>query len=325
MVEPITDLAVDLCRTIQQVVKPHLGKFASRQVTGKAIGGDTTFEIDEIAEDLVERYLAAEGDIAYYSEDKGLVVYGSPRAMFIIDPIDGTRPAAAGFESCCVSIAVAEFKDNPAMKDVYFGAVQEIKNDYLFKAQRGAGADITLDGCSIALSPCQNEDISMLFWTLGFRGRPALELTTVLADLIDRSSTNGGVFDLGSAAFSITRLITGQLDAYIDIGKRMLDELPFLEERFRQVSYGSVLNNNPYDIAAATLIATEAGCVATDGYGRPLDDYSLIGSDVSAQLSCIVSTSSGLQQLLVAEVDKGIERLKRQPWLRSFTASKDNA
>ena len=29
-----------------------------------------------------------------------------PRAIFVIDPIDGTRPAAAGLESCCVSIAV---------------------------------------------------------------------------------------------------------------------------------------------------------------------------------------------------------------------------
>lgn len=307
----MTKLAVDLCAEIQETVKPHLGKFSSRQITGKAVGGDTTFEIDEVAEALVESYLGAEGDIAYYSEDKGLVSFGAPRAVFIIDPIDGTRPAAAGLESCCVSVAVAEAKEDPKMGDVYFAAVQEIKNDYLFTARRGEGTKITLGVAEIMPSPCQNEDLGMLFWTLGFRGRPAIELTTVLADLIDKSSTNGGVFDIGSACFSITRLVTGQLDAYIDIGKRMIDEIPAVEGRFREVSSGSVLNNNPYDVAAAVLIAEEAGCVVTDGYGRSLDDYRLLGSDINAQLSCIISTSKGLQKQLVEEVDKGIERLKK--------------
>lgn len=304
-------LAIDLCQAIQKAVKPHLGKFSSRRITGQAVGGDTTFKIDDIAEDIVAEYLAAEGDIAYYSEDKGLISWGRPRAIFIIDPVDGTRPAAAGLESCCVSIAVAKVKEEPLMKDVYFGAVQEIKNDYLFTAIKGEGSKITLNNRQIKPTVAINKNLDMLFWTLGFRGRPAVELTTVLSSLIDKSSTDGGVFDIGSASFSITRLITGQMDACIDIGKRMIDELPQLAERFREVSHGSILNNNPYDIAAAVLIATESGCIATDGYGRTLDSYRLLGSDLETQLSCIVSTSLPLQRLLVAEINAGIAKLKK--------------
>ena len=50
--------------------------------------------------------LRAAGDIAFYSEDRGYVEFGTPRAILVVDPIDGTRPAAAGLESCCVSVAV---------------------------------------------------------------------------------------------------------------------------------------------------------------------------------------------------------------------------
>ena len=46
-----------------------------------------------------------------------------------------------------------------------------------------------------------NERLDRMFWTYGFRGRPARALTEVLAELIDESSVGGGTFDLGSAAF----------------------------------------------------------------------------------------------------------------------------
>ena len=307
----ISRLAIDLCNEIQKTVKPHLGKVSSKKIMGYAVGGDSTFKIDEIAEDLVASYLKEEGDIAYYSEDKGMVVYGDPRAIFIIDPIDGTRPAAAGLESCCVSIAVSEMKDRPKLKDVFFGAVQEIKNDYLFLAEKGNGARLLLGDEEISFSRGNNEDLKSLFWTLGFRGRPAIETMTVLAGLVDKSSTDGGVFDIGSASFSITRLVTGQLDAYIDIGKRMIEEAPWTKKRFTEVGNGSILNNSPYDIAPSLLIATEAGCVVTDGHGRSVDDYDLLGSDNDAQLSCIVSTSKELQSKLVREIDEGITRLNK--------------
>ena len=307
----INRLAIDLCTEIQKTVKPHIGKVASKKIKGHAVGGDSTFYIDEIAEETVSSYLEEEGDIAYYSEDKGMVVFGEPRAIFIIDPIDGTRPAAAGLESCCVSIAVSEMKEKPKLKDVIFGAVQEIKNDYLFLAEKGKGTKLLLGDEEISFSPGKNEDVNTLFWTLGFRGRPAIEMMTVLAALVDKSSTDGGVFDIGSASFAITRLVTGQLDAYVDIGKRMIDDAPWTKERFTEVGNGFILNNSPYDIAPSLLIATEAGCVATDGYGRPLDDYDLLGSDNDAQLSCIVSTDQRLQDKLVREVDEGIARLNK--------------
>ena len=109
-----------------------------------------------------------------------------------------------------------------------------------------------------------------MFWTFGFRGRPAEPLIEVLGELIDASSVGGAVFDLGSATFDMTRILTGQLDAYVDVGTRMIEEVPALRARFEQVGGGAVLNNSPYDLAAAVLCLQEAGAVVTDACGDPL-------------------------------------------------------
>src|SRR2546423_13302065 len=110
-----------------------------------------------------------------------------------------------------------------------------------------------------------------MFWTFGFRGRPSRPLGEVLGDLIDASSVRGGTFDLGSACFDVTRVVTGQIDAYVEPGPLLLD-VPGMREQFERVGGGSVLNNSPYDLAAAALCATEAGAAVTDAPGGPPDD-----------------------------------------------------
>ena len=98
-----------------------------------------------------------------------------------------------------------------------------------------------------------------MLWTYGFRGRPAVPTAIVLEELIDASSVSGGTFDLGSATFDMTRLVTGQLDAYVEPGPRMIEEVDWMRAEFERVGRGAVLNNSPYDLAAAALILEEAG------------------------------------------------------------------
>ncbi len=125
--------------------------------------------------------------------------------------------------------------------------------------------------------------------------------------MIDKSSVNGGVFDLGSASFAMTRLATGQLDAYLDIGKRLIDEFPELREDFLVAGKGIVLNNNPYDIAGAFLVVKEAGGVVTDAYGQSLDDYKLIGSGEKYQISTIAASNKAIHKKLCSYLNKTIE------------------
>src|SRR5205807_7129481 len=136
--------------------------------------------------------------------------------------IDGTRPAMAGLESACVAVAMAPLgKGDPTMADVEVGCVVEIKSGDWYLARKGEGATSSRP---VALSP--NANINEMFWAYGFRGRPARPMVEVMGDLIDASSVGGGTFELGSQAFVMTRLITGQLDAVIEVGSRAIDEVP---------------------------------------------------------------------------------------------------
>jgi myo-inositol-1(or 4)-monophosphatase len=149
-----------------------------------------------------------------------------------------------------------------------------------------------------------------MFWAYGFRGRPVRATVEVLGDLIDASSVGGGTFELGSQAFAMTRVATGQLDAVIEVGSRLIDDVPGMRVEFERVGRGSVLNNSPYDLAAPWLCLREAGGVVSDGWGEPLDDRRLLGSGHEFQMSSISAGNPALHSALVHAVNEGIARLR---------------
>jgi myo-inositol-1(or 4)-monophosphatase len=286
-------------------VLPKLGSHAGRGHVAAGEGGDVTFAIDERAERFMEGWLAEHAPgIAFYSEDRGMVApAGAPGWVLVVDPIDGTRPAMAGFESACVSVAAARLGDGePTMGDVVCGCIVEIKSGRPFVAVRGRGLDP-------APSLSRNTDLSRLFVAYGLRGRPVRAIAEVLADLIDAASVGGGTFDLGSATYDMTRIATGQIDAYLEPGPRIVAEVPGMREQFEAVGGGAVLNNSPYDLAAALLCLTEAGAVVTDAHGRSLSDRPLLGSGEEFQMSCVAAANPELHGLILERIEAGVRRL----------------
>ncbi len=305
----LAGLTSELALALRDEVLPLLGRHEGRgHVPGPAgdrgEGGDITFAIDERAESFMERFLSSRApEVAFYSEDRGLVAPGGAAEwVLVVDPIDGTRPAMAGLESACVSVALAPLDSEPRMADVEVGCIAEIKSGALFRAERGRGLDPPP-----ALSA--NTEIDRMFWSYGLRGRPARVIAEVLGELIDASSVRGGTFDLGSATYDMTRVATGQLDAYIEPGPRIVADVPGMRERFERVGGGAVLNNSPYDLAAAALCLEEAGAVVTDAYGRPLGDRPLLGSGPEFQISCVVAANQELHGAICDAIDAGIGRL----------------
>jgi myo-inositol-1(or 4)-monophosphatase len=323
-------LVVELANGLRDQVLPRLGDHDGRAHARAGAGGDVTFEIDHHAEEYLEAFLKEHAPgVAFYSEDRGLVVNPAPSELpifaakqkseffredglvLVVDPIDGTRPALAGLESCCVSVAAAALGDGkPTMGDVAVGCIVEIPSGVVFLAERGSGLEI-YDGQGQPAAPSlsSNTQLANLFWTSGFRGRPAAPLIEVIGDLIDTSSVGGGFFDLGSATWDMTRILTGQLDAYVDVGSLMIEALPPIRERFEQVGGGAVLNNSPYDLAAAVLCLEEGGAVVTDGRGESLENRPLLGSGFEFQMSCVAAANSRLHSALIGSVREGIDRL----------------
>jgi myo-inositol-1(or 4)-monophosphatase len=301
------ELVLELARGLRERVAPALGSLAGRAISGDGAGGDVTFAIDELAEQAFAELVSELAPrMAFYSEDRGLVAAPDATHVLVVDPIDGTRPAMAGLESSCVAVALAPLGDGePTMADVSIGCVVEIKSGDWFLAVRGSGVTSSR---SVALS--SNTDVSRMFWGYGFRGRPARPTVEVLAELIDASSVGGGTFELGSQAFVMTRLVTGQLDAVVEVGSRLIDDVPGMREEFERVGGGRVLNNSPYDLAAPWLCLREAGGIVTDGWGAPLDRHRLLGAGHDYQMSSISASNPALHAQLVRAIDEGVARLR---------------
>jgi fructose-1,6-bisphosphatase/inositol monophosphatase family enzyme len=70
-----------------------------------------------------------------------------------------------------------------------------------------------------------------------------------------------------------------------------------------------VLNNSPYDLAAAALVLEEAGAILTDAAGRSLGDRPLLGSGAEFQMSVVAAANADLHARILAAVDAGMRRV----------------
>ncbi len=306
----LAETLIQLAYAIRKTVKPHIGLQTSRLVKGKSISGDEAFEIDKIAEQAIEDFIRQHAlQIAYYSEDRGLVKFGKPEYVLIIDPIDGTRPAMAGFESCVVSIALAPYSDEIRLSDLIFGCILEIKNDRLFTATRNGVVSVRKGNRELPLMLSKNDELDKMAWTFELAGRPVELVTDILAPLINKSSLRGGVFVFSSTAYSLTRLLTGQLNAVVDVGNRILRDFPNTRSHFLQAGMGTVMGLFPYDIAAAVLIAETAGCTVTDAYGNKLDNTLLLNTSESNIRSCVAASNPQLHERILSAIESRMEEI----------------
>jgi myo-inositol-1(or 4)-monophosphatase len=148
-------------------------------------------------------------------------------------------------------------------------------------------------------------------WSMTVPARPAELIFPVSAKLIDISSLKGGFFACNSSAYSLTRLLTNQLDACIDIANRFYRDIPdAVEDSFINAGRGVVLGVYPYDFAAALLIVQEAGCVVTDAYGEGFDDVLLLDSSPQNQHSIVAATNKDLHAKLLGYYDTRIIQLE---------------
>jgi myo-inositol-1(or 4)-monophosphatase len=110
----------------------------------------------------------------------------------------------------------------------------------------------------------------------------------------------------------MTRVLTGQLDAYVEPGPRIVAEVPGMRDQFERVGGGAVLNNSPYDLAAAALCLEEAGAIVSDCCGEPLSGRPLLGSGADYQMSVAAAANPALHRGILRAVDAGVARLTQE-------------
>lgn len=300
---------------VRAAVLPNLGTWRARRVTGTASSGDATFDIDDVAEDAVEQFIRENGlNVAYYSEDRGLIVPRGdrePEGVLIIDPIDGTRGAVAGFEACVVSVAWTDYKPEPTLSDVRYAAIADIKGSLVFSAERGGGAQIVnAEGGAIVPFLPPVTEIADAALTLQVVGAPMDLIFRAVGGIASASALRGGFFILNSSAFELTRFLTGQLAGMVDVRNRLLREHPETRPLYARYGGGHPVCLYGYDVAGAALIVQEAGGVVTDAWGESLADWRLLDTSEANFGSLIAAANPALHARLVEAVDAGFAALQ---------------
>jgi myo-inositol-1(or 4)-monophosphatase len=207
-------------------------------------GGDRTLEIDAAAEDVVFAELQRLHDdgarFTAVSEERGVVSFGDPDRLVVIDPIDGSLNAKRGLPHFALSVAVAE---GQTMADVEFGFVQDFGPEEEWVARRGHGA--VLDGRPLDTTLVERRNRDGKLEVLGVESadpRWVIESVEVLEETSHRLRA------IGAIAVSLCQVAAGRFDAMASL------------KRCRAV-----------DAAAAQLIVREAGGeVAFIAYDDPL-------------------------------------------------------
>lgn len=319
------EFLVALATTIKSTIAPLIKEARGREIVGSAVSGDATFEVDRVAEKALLSFLkSARIPLAYYSEDSGYTTFTNtqPQNLLLVDPIDGTRAAKSGFEGCVISIATTRVIERPCMADVDNALVMELVGDRVFYAERGKGARIVQGEHVKRPKLSRNTNLEMLAWTMTVPARPAEYIFPTAAKLIDLSALKGGFFACNSTSYSLTRLLTNQLDACVDFANRYYRDIPELvRDTFINAGRGSVIGVEPYDLAASLLIAQEAGAIVTDAYGKDFNDVLLLDSSVDNQRSIVAAANTELHQKLLRFFDTRMNQYEQLLKMRAGAAA----
>lgn len=159
---------------------------------------------------------------------------GHEEHLWLIDPLDGTVNYAHGVPFFSVSIAYAH------KGTVMLGAVYDPMRDEMFIAERGRGA--TLNGRTLKVS--NTDDLVRSLMVTGF----PYDLWTTDQNNLDFfgkfARLTQGVRRLGSAALDLCYVAAGRVDGYWELSLK------------------------PWDLAAGSLVAEEAGAkvASLDGH-----------------------------------------------------------
>lgn len=229
------DFVQELARECGQIIRD--GYQTIKTWRTKADPGDVVTEIDEASErHVIERIRAAFPDDGILSEECGRCVEGSNGAVWVIDPLDGTRNFTLHIPFFCVSIARA------VNGVVEWGAIYDPVHDEMFHAVRGGGAYLNGEPISVSRDQTLENGLFNISWV----NRKADPKRFI--EYIDRLSGQTSYFRrFGSAALVMAYVACGRLHGYVQGGV------------------------NAWDVAAGIVLVEEAGGRATDFAGQPID------------------------------------------------------
>ena len=223
---PMINVAVKAARAAGSIINRAALDIESVRVSQK-MANDFVTEVDHAAEQaIIETLLTAYPGHGILAEESGSE-HGAKDSEFvwIIDPLDGTTNFIHGLPVYCVSIALS-VKGKIEQAVVY----DPSRND-LFTATKGRGA--YLNDRRIRVS--KRTDLKGSLISTGFPFRPGDNFNQYLTMMGDVMQRTAGLRRPGAAALDLAYVAAGYTDGFFELGLK------------------------PWDVAAGSLLITEAG------------------------------------------------------------------
>ena len=223
---PMLNVAIKAARAAGAIINRAALDVESVRISQKHVN-DFVTEVDQAAENIIiESLLTAYPGHGILAEESGQA-HGAKDSEFvwIIDPLDGTTNFIHGFPVYCVSIALA------VRGKIEQAVIYDPSRNDLFTATKGRGA--YLNERRIRVSKRTRLGESLI--STGFPFRPGDNFKAYLAMMADIMPRTAGLRRPGAAALDLAYVAAGFCDGFFETGL------------------------SPWDIAAGSLLVTEAG------------------------------------------------------------------
>jgi myo-inositol-1(or 4)-monophosphatase len=224
LMHPMLNIAVKAARRAGQIINRASLDLDRLQISKKQ-HNDFVTEVDKASEAaIIETLNTAYPDHSILAEESGETDRES-EFQWIIDPLDGTTNFIHGFQYYCVSIALAH-KGQVTQAVIY----DPTRND-LFTASRGRGAYLNERRIRVG----KLDRLSDALIGTGFPFRDGQGLNGYMRLFSEMTLSCAGLRRPGAAALDLANVAAGRLDGFFEQGI------------------------HPWDVAAGSLIITEAG------------------------------------------------------------------
>jgi myo-inositol-1(or 4)-monophosphatase len=223
---PMINVAVKAARAAGNIINRAALDIESVRISQKK-ANDFVTEVDQAAEAaIIETLLTAYPGHGIWAEESGRE-HGAQDSeyVWIIDPLDGTTNFIHGLPVYCVSIALA-VKGKVEQAVVY----DPTRND-LFTATKGRGAYLN----DRRLRVSKRTQLKESLISTGFPFRPGDNFNQYLSMMGDVMQRTAGLRRPGAAALDLAYVAAGYTEGFFELGLQ------------------------PWDVAAGSLLVTEAG------------------------------------------------------------------
>jgi myo-inositol-1(or 4)-monophosphatase len=223
----------------------NLGKLSQKDINTKA-ASDFVTRVDRESEDLIISTIKRKHPSHYFLAEESVKDNITNDYRWIIDPLDGTTNFIHSYPVFSISIAL-EHKG-----EVILGVVYDPLREELFTAEKGTGT--FLNGQPVKTSSVKDLDNGLIATGFPFRKKDLIDpYLNLFKNIFNQVSD---IRRAGSAALDFAHLSCGRCDGFFELGL------------------------SPWDMAAGSILITEAGGVVSDFGGG--QDYLRTGNIVAA-------------------------------------------